>query len=43
MKPTVNTRSIVKASSTITILIVAMLLPVIVIAWICKWLYNSRK
>lgn len=43
MNPDLNTRSVVKASGLMTILIVAMLLPVIVIAWISKWIYNSRK
>lgn len=43
MNPSLNTRSVVKASGLVTILIVAMLLPVIVIAWISKWIYNSRK
>ena len=43
MNPNLNTRSVVKASGLMTIVVVALLLPAIVIAWVCKWVYNSRK
>jgi len=43
MKPDLNTRSVLHSSLLITILIAAMLLPALAIAWVCKWIYRSRR
>lgn len=43
MNPNLRTNDVVKSSLLITLVVTAMLLPVIIIAWICKWIYKSRK
>ena len=43
MKLSLHTRDVIKTSLLVTILVTGMLLPVIIIAWVAKWIYRSNR